>query len=150
MMYLAYPPPDDEEQALDCKALGNHIRGVMEQHPDRFRMRGKRKPHRRPAVRKGSNDPLRLAKRPPAGKQPKTALPGPAEKQQEGPEILLRELLAEARKRGLTMDILAERAGYSERTLRRRLKTPETLPLGEFWRIARAAKGIYAEGGRNG
>ena len=52
----------------------------------------------------------------------------------------LRELLAKARQRGITMEILAECAGYSERTLRRRLKDPGSLPLEEYCRITRAAK----------
>lgn len=139
-MYLAYPPPDDEEQARSYEALRNHMRGVIEKYPDRFRMRNKRTGSRRPAVRRGSDDPLRLAKRQPDGKQLQTATPAVPEKRGDGPEALLRELLAKARQRGITMEILAERAGYSERTLRRRLKDPGSLPLEEYCRITRAAK----------
>ena len=149
-MYLAYPPPDDEEQVRGYEALRNHMRGVVERYPDRFRMRKKRANSSRPAVRRGQEDPLRLKKRQPGGKNTQTAAPAVPEERRDGPEALLRELLAEARQRGITMEILAERAGYSERTLRRRLKTPGTLPLEEFCRIVRAAKGMCTVGGRNG
>ena len=63
------------------------------------------------------------------------------------PEAVLRALLAEARQRGLTLAVLAERAGYSEKTFRRRLKSPETIPLGEYCRIVSAARTAGAEGG---
>ena len=145
-MYLAYPPPDDEEQARSYEALRNHMRGVMEQYPDRFRMHKKRTVRRRTAARpgcavqRGSDDPLRLAKRQPDGKKPMISVPAVPEESRDGPEALLRELLAKARQRGITMEILAERAGYSERTLRRRLKDPGSLPLEEYCRITRAAK----------
>ncbi|MBQ6233895.1 MAG: hypothetical protein IJJ80_10370 [Clostridia bacterium] len=139
MMYLAYPAPDDEEQARSVEPLQAHIRLAIEMEPRRFMMKRRGKIRRLPPARKGSNDPLRLVRRksaqPRAIKAP-AALSGGYE-----PERLLRDALSEARRHGMTLDILAERVGLSERTLRRRLKTPEVLPLGEYCRIIQAAQG---------
>ena len=134
-MYLAYPPPDDEQLALCSEPLRAHMRELMKREPGRFTPPVR---HRKPArVRRESQDPLRLAARP-------TARPAPAERRpapdpQNEPERILRAALAAARGRGLTLDALAERAGLSGRTLRRLLRTPDTLPLGEYCRILRAA-----------
>ena len=119
-MYLAYPPPDDEQLALCSEPLRAHMRELMKREPGRFTPPVR---HRKPArVRRESQDPLR-----------------PAPDPQNEPERILRAALAAARGRGLTLDALAERAGLSGRTLRRRLQTPDTLPLGEYCRILRAA-----------
>ena len=149
-MYLATPPPDDLEQARSCESLRTHVAAAMALCPDRFRLHGRRKARHVPPVRKGSDDPLRLVPKQRTRRRPEAAGPGSAAAQEAAAEALLRELLTKARQRGVTLEILAERAGYSERTLRRRLKAPETLPLGEFCRISRAAQEACAEGGRHG
>ena len=138
-MYLAYPAPDDEEQARSLEPLKAHIRLAMAREPERFMMKRRRKTRRLPAARRGSSDPLRLVRRKKGQiqvAQTPVALPAG-----DGPERLLRDALADARRRGLTLETLAERIGFSERTLRRRLKTPEALPLGEYCMILRAANG---------
>ena len=146
-MYLAYPAPDDEELALAQTPLRAYLREQLARRPDRFVLRGRRKTRRLP-VRRGSEDPLRLTPRKPIRR--KTAMPACLAPEPPGrmePEAALRALLAEARQHGITLEMLAERAGFSERTLRRRLKTPETIPLGEYCRIVTAARSTGAEGG---
>ena len=146
-MYLAYPAPDDEEQALAQAPLRAFLRDRMKQCPDRFVLRRRRRPRRLP-VRRGSDDPLRLMPPEPARRRAAgRALPPAEAGGGMAPEAVLRELLAEARQRGLTLAALAERAGYSEKTFRRRLKSPETIPLGEYCRIVSAARTAGAEGG---
>ena len=109
-------------------------------------MHKRRRPRRLPPARRGSNDPLRLVRRQPGrAAAAKAAAAISRQDGRTGPEGLLREALAAARQRGYTLEDLAERAGMSERTLRRRLKTPEAIPLGEYCVILRAAGGRTAE-----
>ena len=145
-MYLAYPAPDDEALALSLESLKSRFRESMEREPERFVMHGRHRPRRLSPARRGSDDPLRLARRQ-RGCVPAVKAAAAISRQEDhaGPEILLREALAAARQRGYTLEDLAERAGMSERTLRRRLKTPEAVPLGEYCVILRAAGGHIAE-----
>ena len=145
-MYLAYLAPDDEALALSFESLKARFRESMEREPERFSMRGQRKQRRLPPVRRGSDDPLRLVRRRPghlsAAKAPERL---PWAGNHTEPERLLRSALAAARQRGYTLEDLAERAGMSERTLRRRLKTPGAVPLDEYCVILRAAGALTAE-----
>ena len=145
-MYLAYPAPDDEALALSFESLKARFRESMEREPARFSMRGRRRPRRLPPVRRDSDDPLRLVSRRP-GHFSAVKMPGraPQAGDHSEPERLLRSALAAARQRGYTLEDLAERAGMSERTLRRRLKTPGAVPLGEYCVILRAAGTLTAE-----
>lgn len=148
-MYLAYPAPDDEELALSLETLKVKFRESMEREPARFTLRGRHKARRKPKVRKGSGDPLRLTRalQKPKGKGKATAI-APRSEDHTAPERLLREALAAARRRGYSLEELAERAGMSERTLRRRLKSPGEIPLGEYCVIMRAAsvRAVESEG----
>ncbi len=146
-MYLAYPAPDDEELALASEPLQAYIRTVMQREPARFRMRGRRRTHRLPPCRRGSDDPLRLARSFPAKALRATPRQTPVPDQEEAlsPQAAIRQALAAARQNGLTLEALAERVGISERTLRRRLKDPQALPLGEYCHIVSAGQ-MNAEG----
>ena len=145
-MYLAYPAPDDETLALSLESFKARFRESMEREPERFMMHRRRRLRRLPPARRGSNDPLRLVRRQPGcAAAAKAAAAISRQDGRTGPENLLREALAAARQRGYSLENLAEQAGMSERTLRRRLKTPEAIPLGEYCVILRAAGGRTTE-----
>lgn len=142
-MYLAYPPPDDEELAACAEAVRSYLRQRIELAPGSFVL-AQRKHIVRPMRRRtGSDNPLRLA---PARETRRRALPRRVPAVQAEPETVLREAVARARQRGWTMEALAAYAGLSEKTLRRHLSAPETIPLGEYRRLMQAA-GRNAKGG---
>ena len=141
-MYLSYPPPDDERLAGVLAAVGDRAAKRMTETPALYR--GRPDQHRRwPARRKGSDRPLRLlrVRRPDAGRQKPAVRTAAAT-----PEERLREAVLRARNCGVSLADLAGAAGVSEKTLRRRLVAPDTIPLGEYRSLLRAARRAAGEG----
>lgn len=139
-MYLRYPAPDDEELARSLEPLQAHLREAMAACPERFRLKKRRAGQSLPPRRHVYDDPLRLAVRTPARRRSGAAAAIPEAARRTDPGTILREALDAGRQRGLTFEMIAERAGYSERTLRRHLQKAAEMPLGEYCRILAAAQ----------
>lgn len=136
-MYLSNPALEEEGLTAAWTVLRLRVEKRMTAAPGLYH--SKRRAPRQPVRRKGSDNPLRLARfRRPAAKGPRAARKKAALPQ---PEELLREAILRAKRRGVSLADLAEGAGMSEKTLRRRLSVPDTMPLGEFKAILRLAGG---------
>ena len=136
MTYLAEPAPDDEALAAGLEELKEAFCQTVAREPGRFALKAWRA-RKRPVRRKGSEDPLRLMPRQRRQRVPQVRAP----LEELSAEARLRNALDRARAHGLRLEDLAEQVGLSERTLRRRLKAPDTMPLGEYRQLMKALGG---------
>ena len=135
-MYLAYPAADDEQLAEDLCVLKAQLAEAVRRAPERYR--AKRRTVRPERRRRESDDPLRLAgvrKARAAAQYKRKQPPAAAVLPERDPEEGLREAVRAARRRGISMEMIADSVGVSEKTLRRHLRAPDMIPLGEYRKI---------------